>query len=135
MEEGTIMERINEILEEYAQLPQVVNYDLSLEAIGDKGDIRVALVGKSRGGNALIERVITPDESLDFISDTFHYPNTFTPRSRLMSLRGLEMVYFDVGNNLIVEHDLSTELFKVNTHQVKEVTRLLKEKLGNKFKA
>jgi len=135
MEEETIMERINEILEEYAQLPQVVNYDLSLEAIGDKGDIRVALVGKSRGGNALIERVITPDESLDFISDTFHYPNTFTPRSRLMSLRGLEMVYFDVGNNLIVEHDLSTELFKVNTHQVKEVTRLLKEKLGNKFKA
>jgi len=135
MEEETIMERINEILEEYAQLPQVVNYDLSLEAIGDKGDIRVALVGKSRGGNALIERVITPDESLDFISDTFHYPNTFTPRSRLMSLRGLEMVYFDVSNNLIVEHDLSTELFKVNTHQVKEVTRLLKEKLGNKFKA
>jgi len=135
MEEGTIMERINEILEEYAQLPQMVNYDLSLEAIGDKGDIRVALVGKSRGGNALIERVITPDESLDFISDTFHYPNTFTPRSRLMSLRGLEMVYFDVSNNLIVEHDLSTELFKVNTHQVKEVTRLLKEKLGNKFKA
>jgi len=135
MEEETVMERIDEILQEYAQLPQMVNYNLSLEAVGDKGDVKVSLAGKSKGGDALIERVIAHNEPLDFITDTFYYPNTFTPRSRLMSLKGLRMAYFDIDGNLIVEHDLSTELFKVNSKQKEEVTLLLKEKLGDKFKA
>jgi len=132
MTEIEIMDRMTEILEEYSTLPQIEKFDLTLEAIGSDGTIKVLLSGKKQD---TAERIITPQEPLYFICDTFNYPNTFTPRSRMFAKMGLKEVYFDRDGCLIVVHDDSTEKFKVTPAQRDEVTEILKDNLGNKMKA
>lgn len=126
-----IMNRIQEISDEYAQLKELDRYDLTLEAVGEHGDVKVIL--KKQG--ATFERTIKHDESLDFISDSFFYPDTITPHSKDISLHRLRMAYFNEFGNLVVERDDSTEVFRVQDRHREKVTEILKEKMGNKFKS
>jgi hypothetical protein len=128
MEEKEMENRMSEIQSEYAQLPQLDRFDLSLESRPD-GGVSVSL---DHGDNK-IRRVIAPKEDLSFIGDTFFYPNTFTPRSKMISTDGLREAYFDKYGYLVVVHDNSTESFKVASHQKEEVSVRLKEHLGDKF--
>lgn len=128
-----ILKRMDSITSEFAQLPQIGRFDLSLEAIGTDGTVKATITGLSRKGDTA-ERVITPREDLSFIKHLFDYPPTFTPRSELFALDGLKSVYFDRDNYLIAVHDDSTERFKVDPKQREEVTRILREKLPTKFK-
>lgn len=128
--EEFIMNRIKEIMEEYSTLPQLDKYDLSLEAIGEKGDVIVTL----KKGNTVFERTIKHDDPLDFISDTFVYPEYITPNSKDISLKGLKMAYFNEFNKLVVERDDTVEVFKVQDRHRERVKEMLKEKMGDKFK-
>lgn len=125
------MNRIKEIMEEYSALPQLDRYDLSLEAIGDKGDVKVLL----KKGDTTFERIIAIDEDLSFIEDTFYYPEYITPNSKDISLKGLKMAYFNEIGRLVVERTDTTEVFKVQDRHRERVKDILKEKLGNKFKS
>lgn len=129
--EEYIMNRINQIMDEYAQLKNLADYDLTLEAVGNSGDVNVTL----KKGLVTFERTIGLKEDLSFISDTFSYSDTFHPRSKDIALNTLKIAYFNELGKLVVEHDDSTEVFKVKDAQREEVKSILKEKLGNKFKA
>ena len=132
-----IKERMQDIINEYAQIVHDIG-DISLEHVGEDGDIKVLLSKTTDKGNRTAERVIAYDEPLDFISETFYYPNTFTPRSRDMSLEDVKMAYFNEFGDLIVVRESSyfgtTEGFKVKHEQKDEVAEILKVKLGKKFK-
>ena len=128
-----IKERMQDIINEYAQIVHDIG-DISLEHVGEDGDIKVLLSKTTDKGNRTAERVIAYDEPLDFISETFHYPNTFTPRSKDMSLEGLVMAYFNDFGELIVERKDTLESFKVKSEQMDEVAEILRVKLGKKFK-
>ena len=125
------MNRIQEISDEYAQLPQLDKYDLTLEAVGTHGDVKVTL--KKQG--ATFERTIKHNESLEWISDTFQYPDTFSHNSKDISLKGLKMAYFNEFNKLVVERTDSTEIFRVQDRHREKVTEILKAKLGKHFKS
>lgn len=122
--------RINQINEEYALLPQLKDYDLTLEAVGDSGDVRVVI----QRGKIVFEKTFAPTDSLEAISATFGYSEYLTPLSCDIALNRLKMVYFNDLGRVVVERDDSTEVFKVKPHQRERVTELLKERLGNKFK-
>ena len=128
--------RIEEINEEFAQLPQMDGCDLTLETVGTKGDIKATIIGNPERQNRrkIAEKVFALHEPLDSIREVFGYPDTFTPRSKDIALKGLKMAYFDEWGNLIVERDGTTEKFRVKDYQKLEVTMILKEKLGSKFK-
>ena len=128
--------RIEEINEELAQLPQMEHCDVTLETVGDKGDVKVTIFASldKEGRSNTVEKVFALHEPLDSIRDIVGYPDTFTPRSKDICLKGLKMAYFDEWNNLIVERDDTTEKFKVKNSQLLEITLILREKLGNKFK-
>jgi hypothetical protein len=102
-----------------------------MEAVGEKGDVKVTL--KKQG--ATFERTIKHDEPLDFISDTFFYPDTFSHHSKDISLHRLRMAYFNEFGRLVVERDDTTEVFKVQDRHRDKVTEILKEKLGKHFRA
>lgn len=127
--EEYIMNRISQIMEEYAQLKNLADYDLTLEAIGDSGDVSITL----KKGLITFERTICFKEDLSFVSETFSYPDTFHPRSKDIALDTLEIAYFNELGRLVVEHKDSTEVFKVKDAQRDEVRDLLKEKLGSRF--
>jgi hypothetical protein len=129
--EELIMNRIQEITEQYSELPQLEKYDLTLEAIGENGDVKVTL--KKKG--ITFERLIKHSESLEWISDTFFYPDTFSHHSKDISLNRLKMAYFDIYGRLIVERDNTVEMFKVQDKHRERVMGILKEKMGNKFKS
>jgi hypothetical protein len=128
--EEFIMNRIQEISDEYAQLKELDKYDLTLEAIGEHGDVKVTL--KKQG--ATFERTIKHNEPLGFISDTFFYPDTYSHNSKDISLNRLRVAYFNEFGKLVVERDDSTEVFRVQDRHREKVTEILKEKMGNKFK-
>jgi len=123
---------MQEIINEFSQLKQMDRFDLSLEALGD-GFIKVSVVDQHRQSDKA-ERVISPEESLSFISETFNYPDTFTPRSKDFALESLKMAYFNDIGRLVVEHEDSTEEFRVRPDQKKDVIEVLKRKLGDKLK-
>lgn len=123
--------RICEIMDEYSQLKQLDYYDLTLEGIGDSGDVKVTL--KKQG--ITFEKTIKPNDSLDFVSDTFYYPDTITPNSKDISLNGLKMAYFNEFGRLVVMRDDSEEVFKVQDRHRERVADNLRNKLGKLFKA
>lgn len=123
--------RICEIMEEYSQLPQLDRYDLTLEAVGDSGDVKVTL--KNKG--ITFEKTIRREEPLDFVSDTFYYPDTITPNSKDICLKGLKMAYFNEFGRLMVVRDDSEEVFKVQDRHRERVADNLRSKLGKLFKA
>jgi len=129
--------RLEEINEEFAQLPQIEWCDMTLEVVGDNGDVKVTLIGNPEviGRRTIIEKTFALHEPLESVRDTFGYPDTFTPRSRDISLKGLRMAYFDIYGSLIVERDDATEKFRVKDSHREEVSEILKRKLGNKFKS
>ena len=124
------MNRIQEISDHYAELPQMDRYDLSLEAVGDNGDVHVTL--KKQG--VTFEKLIKHNDDLDWISDTFSHPDTFSHHSKDISLNRLKTAYFDVYGRLMVVRDDSVEMFKVQDRHRERVIEILKEKMGNKFK-
>lgn len=133
LSEMELLKRMDCILSEYAQLPDIGKYDICLEAIGTDGSIKATITGFERKGDTA-EKVIHPEEDLSFIKHSFDYPNTFTPRSEMFALDGLKEVHFDREGFLIATHDDSTERFKVDPKQREEVNRILREKLPTKFK-
>jgi len=132
-----MLNRINEINDEIAQMPQIEGCELTLESIGDKGDVKMTIIGSPEKHNRrnIIEKTFALHESIDSISDIFGYPDTFTPRSKDIALKGLKMAYINEFGSLIVEREDTTEKFKVKDSQLLEVKMILKEKLGNKFKS
>lgn len=133
MTEMEILKRMDAITNEFAQLPQIGRYDLSLEAIGTDGTVKATITGLTRKCDTA-EKIIHPQEDLSFIKHSFDYPNTFTPHSEIFALDGLKSVYFDRDGYLLAVHDDSTERFKVDTKQREEVIQILREKLPTKFK-
>jgi hypothetical protein len=97
MNEEEMESRLTEISNEYAQLPQLAVWDLTLEST-NKGDVKVLL----KQGINTIERTIGHKEPLDFISDTFNYPATISPRSKQPCLESIESGHFDEFGKLIV---------------------------------
>ena len=135
MTEMEILARIDEINLEYTQLSQLKDYDLTLEAIGDKGDVKVTL----RKGEISFEKTIAPTDSLEWICDTFSYPEIFSLASKDIALDGLKMAYFDSFGRLVVERQAkgypsATEIFKIKDHQRDKIKELLREQFGSKFK-
>ena len=120
-----ILNRMQQITEEYSSLPQMDKIDLTLDAVGDDATIKVTLLGAKNSNRQMAERTISPQEPLDFITDTFNYPNTITPRSKLFSTTGLKEIHFDPYGYLVVTRDDCTEVFKVNPAQKEEVTNNL----------
>jgi len=131
MEENVMQERINEIMQEYSQLPQLADYDLSLEEIGDEGDVKAVLTQ----GEITFEKTFGFSESLEAIPYTFNYPDKITPRTCNLSLNGLKTASFNEFGHLVVVRKDSTEIFKTNSDQRNSLAIALKERLGNKFTA
>lgn len=130
-----ILARIDEINLEYTQLPQLKDYDLTLEAVGEDGTVKVTL----RRDDTSFEKTIAPTDSLEWISDTFSYPETFSLASKDIALDGLNMAYFNEFGRLVIERQAkgypsSTEVFKVKDHQRDKIKELLRERFGSKFK-
>jgi hypothetical protein len=129
--EKLIMERIQEITEQYSELPQLEKYDLTLEAVGENGDVRATL----KKGGTTFEKLIKIDDDLGFIEDTFSYPNTFTPRSKDFAVDSVKMAYFGIYGDLMVEHkDGTVEQFKVKDDQKESIAKKLRANLGDKIK-
>ena len=125
------MNRIQEITEQYSELHQLENYDLTLEAVGENGDVKATL----KKGGITFEKLIKIDDDLGFIEDTFGYANTFTPRSKDFAADSVKLAYFGIYGDLMVEHkDGTLEQFKVKEEQKESVARKLRANLGDKIK-
>lgn len=130
-----INNRMTAIINEISQLREMDDVDMTLEAVEPPGAVKLTLVGvTSAGRRKTAERVIMPDESLDFLTDTFFYPNTITPNSKDIASKGVKMAYFDNYGDLIVERAEGTDKFMVKDKHRPEVVKKLKANLGNKFK-
>lgn len=130
-EEEMIQNRMTAIMNEFSQLKQMDRFDLSLEAL-EHGAVKVRITDEKRKGD-WAERVIDREEDLSFIGHSFQYPNTFTPNSKMFDISSVKHANFDSERYLIVTHEDSTERFRVDNKQIKEVNTLLKEKLGSKY--
>lgn len=133
MTEMEIQQRMTTIINEYSQLKQFDHCDLTLEAMDNQGNVKVTIVSVNRPQDKA-ERIIAPTESLEFITDTFCYPNTYSVRSKDIALTGLKIAYFDHWGDLIVERDDTTEKFKVKPINKQAVIDKLTKRLGDKFK-
>ena len=127
--EDEIMKRIEDIISEYAQLKHMENFDLSIELVNELGDVNVVI----KKDKVTFERTIGHKEYLGWISDTFSYPDTFTPQSKDINAKDLLGVYFGDWGDLIVVKKDSTEIFRVKSSQREELTTILKAKYGVKF--
>jgi hypothetical protein len=130
-EEEMIQNRMQAIINEFGQLKQMDRFDLTLESMGD-GEIKVTLTDEKRPHDKA-ERIIRPDEDLSVIGDTFQYPATFSPRSKMFNVASVKDARFDKERYLIITHEDSTERFKVDSKHLREVNSLLKAKLGDKY--
>jgi hypothetical protein len=126
--EEQIMKRLEDIISEYAQLPQFDKFDLEIESYAD-GSVLVTI----KKGMVTFKRLIGFKESLEWISDTFYYPDTFTPQSKDINATDLLGAYFGDWGDLIVVKKDSTEVFRVKDSQREEIATILKGKLGKLF--
>jgi hypothetical protein len=136
MTEMEILARIDEINHEYSQLPQLKDYDLTLEAIGEDGDVKATL----RNGGITFEKTFGITDDLETIVATFGYSEYLTPLSCDLALNGLKMAYFNEYGSLVVERHgkdcpRTVEIFKIKEHQRERVWELLAERLGNRLKS
>jgi hypothetical protein len=129
MTEQEMETRINEIMDEYALLPQLSEYNLTLEAAGEKGDVKATL----QKGGTVFEKTFGITDDLRMISDTFGYGEYITPFSCDISLEGLKRAYFNESGEFITERKGTTERFKVKVNQREKITEILREKLGKLF--
>lgn len=136
MDELIMQERIEDIIAEYSQLPQLSDFDLAVTEVGDKGDVYVCL---SKGEHK-IEKTFALTDSLEHVSETFKYSDNLTLRNCDLALNGLKMAYFDELGYLVFERERgndafgTTERFKVASKQKEAIVEILKVKLGNKLK-
>jgi hypothetical protein len=128
---------MDKIIEVVAELNLPEQYEPPiLEAVGDKGDIKLTLKGiNSTGRYNTATKIIDHKESLDSLRDVISYPATITPNSHPIEVDGVKMAYFDNSGYLVVEHEDSTEQFKVQAKHRGKVFDMLKKSLGNKFKS
>jgi len=136
--ETEIQNRLDAIIERYAQLPEMGKCDpVTLEVLNEKGDIKVTISGITHNNISMsAERTILFNESLDFISDTFGYPHIFGRQSKDISQTALRKAYFDYDGFLIVEHtDGSMERFIVKEKNREHIEQRLRVSLGKKFKS
>jgi hypothetical protein len=131
-EEMATQARMQQIINEFSQLPQLDRFDLTLESLGG-GNVKVSIVDQKRKADRA-ERVIAPHESLSFISETFDYAPTFTPNSKDIAASSVKMAYFNDFGRLIVEHEDSTEEFRVKAEHKQKVIEQLTKTLGSKLK-
>lgn len=131
-EEMAIQSRMQQIINEFSQLPQLDRFDLTLESMGG-GAVNVSIIDQKRKADRA-ERIIAPHESLSFISDTFDYTPTLTPSSKDIASNSVKMAYFNEFGRLIVEHEDSTEEFRVKAEHKHKVIELLIKNLGSKLK-
>lgn len=124
-----IESRIAQINEEYSQLSQLEDWDLTLEAVGEDGNVRATL----RRNETTFEKTFGITDDLQAISETFNYSDTMTPRSKDIALNGLKSAYFDEFGNLITERKDTKERFRIKDSQKEEMKVILKEKLGKLF--
>lgn len=132
-----IQERIDQILSEYAQLTEMGECEPpELEVMNEKGDIKVTIFGYTHDGRKKIaERLIKSTDSLEWISDTFAYPDYIGRQSKDIAPEAVRDAYFDQLGNLMVDHnDGSVEKFKIKERHREEITTKLKDKLGKKLK-
>ena len=122
------MKRLEDIISEYAQLPQLDKFDLEIESYSN-GDVLVQI----KRGTVNFKRLIGHNEPLDWIVDTFSYPDTFTPQSKDINTTDLLGAYFGDWGDLIVVKKDSTEIFRVKDSQREEIATILKAKLGKLF--
>lgn len=132
-----IQHRMDRIIEVIAELGLPEQYEPPiLEAIGERGDIRLTLKGiNSTGRYNTATKIIGHKESLESLRDVITYPPTITPNSNPIASDSVKMAYFDPSGYLIVEHEDSTEQFKVQSRHYGKVFENIKKTFGNKFKS
>jgi len=130
-----IQNRIDAIIAEYAQLPEMENCELSLEA-KDNGDVDVILTGLTKSGRKNIaERTIGAKEDLSFIADTIRYPDYIGRQSKDIFAKSVKMAYFDIDGYLVVDRkDGTTERTKIKEKHREEITKKLLSVLDGKLK-
>lgn len=126
------MNRIQEIISAYSELPELKTYNLSVEAINDfSGDVKVTITR----GHTVFEREIRHNESLEWVRDTFTYPNTITPRSLDFNAHAIKSAYLNEFGDLVVNHhDGTIENFRIKYEQKDKIIEKLKLNLGKKLK-
>lgn len=136
--EEQIRQRMDEILDELSQHEEFNDCYPTLEALGDKGDIRITLVGRPmmKGRRKLAEKVLAFNEPLTILQDTFNYPNVYGPRSKDFNAASVKATYFGPYGDLMVEHtDGTVEEFRVKHENLELVKEKLRANLGKKLKA
>jgi len=136
--EEQIRQRMDEILEELSQHEEFNDCFPTLEALGDKGDIRITLVGrpKMKGRRKLAEKVLAFSEPLTSLQDTFNYPNVYGPRSKDFNAESIRAAYINLWGDLMIEHtDGTVEEFRVKSENLEAVKEKLRTNLGKKLKA
>jgi hypothetical protein len=129
MTEEMIQERMDEIMTEFSLLPQLKDYDLTLEAVGEDGDVKATL----RKDENTFEKTFGITDDLRGISATFGYGEYLTPTTCDLSLNGLKMVYFNEFGAVVTIRKDTTEVFRIKDAQRERIKIILKEKLGKLF--
>ena len=131
-----ILKRMEDITAELSTIKESENWDsIVLSALDENSSIKLAISGvTTKGIRKTAERIISPQAALGFVQDTFNYPPTYSVRSKDIAPETVKIAYFDNHGYLIVQHDDSTEQFKVRPENRKDVINELTIKLGNKFK-
>lgn len=134
--EMEINRRMDDIQSEFAQIPTIGHFDLEMKEV-NFGDILITLTRrKDNGFFDVSERIIGYNEPLDFIAESFNYPNTITPRTcGSIAKFQLKSASFGRYGHLVLKHsDGSIEEFKCKKEHREEITSLLQARLGDKFK-
>ncbi len=136
MNEIEISKRMEQICEQYSLLPEMSKCDLTLEAVDSIGNIRVFISSLIRP-NTTAEKVISPTESLDWIQDTFGYPDTLGVLYKDINSNSIDMAYMDDwGYLMLIKEDGSAERFKLKNYSYydEKTAKVKREQLLNKIK-
>ena len=117
--EMDIHRRMDEISSEIAQIPQKYPIDITLEAIGTSGDVKVILSGQS---GAKTERVISYKEDISHVRHAINNPETISD----IKWDNLKEAYIDPLGYLIIVNKDATLRFKVPTDQKEHVNNIIK---------
>jgi len=137
MNEEIINNRIQLMIDEFSQLPEMVNCNPpTFEVLNDKGDIKVTVFGITHDGRKKsAEKVFAFNDPLDSICDLFSYPEWIGRLSKDIASNSVRIAYFDEYGNLMVQHlDGSMEKFKIKEKHKEEIVNNLRNLLGDKLK-
>ena len=130
-----ILKRMDDITSELAQVKKIGAYNVFLTESHPRGNIQILLVSH-KNKDVSLSWVIGYNDPLDHISDCLGYNNVITPRfANSLAVDGLKLAYFDAFGHLVLEHDDgSREEYKCEKKIREEITSILRERLGDKFK-